>query len=451
MKDAPVGTAVIKLALPMMAGMLAQSIYSLADMFFIGQTGDASMVAAVSLAFPVFMLIQSIGNIFAVGGASYISRMLGAKRGDEARHTSVVSLYFAILAGVAFSVLLWVFKDPLLWTIGASQATFAYADSFLSILTVFLTFGVAATVMGGQMRSEGATNQAMKTQVFGLALNIVLNPILILGFHLGPAGSAWATAAGQILSCGYGIHYFLSKKTLLSIRPAEFKPNGVMVRQVLSIGIPEGLSSMVMGLSFMLGNYIASSYGDYVIAGNGVQMRFTGMFFMLVFALVLGYQPFAGYNFGAGRLDRVRKGFKLTIIYATCLCLAGTALAFLFGESVIRLFINDTPTVAAGTAMMHAFACGLPFVGVQTTFLVSFQAFGKPIQAMVITLGRQLLFYVPLLFILNNFFAFSGFIWAQPGSDILTTLIALTLSFPLLKLMRGNAPAAKPQIPPEAR
>jgi putative MATE family efflux protein len=294
MEKAPVGKAIIKLALPMILAMLAQSIYSMTDLFFIFHTGDPRMVAAVSLAFPVFMLCQAVGSIFAVGGSSYISRMLGAKKYDEARHTSVVSLYSAFAAGLVLSVILWIFKEPLLWAMGASKDTFDYANSFLSIVVIFIAIGATGAAMSGQMRSEGATNQAMRLQLIGLVLNIILNPILILGLHLGPTGSALATAAGQMLSFCYGARYFLSQKTILSIKPADFKPNKTMVGQVLSIGIPEGLSSLVMGLSAMLGNKIAAGYGDHVIGGNGVQMRVTGMVFMLIFALALGFQPFAG-------------------------------------------------------------------------------------------------------------------------------------------------------------
>lgn len=443
MASAPVGKAIVRLALPMVLAMLAQSIYSMVDLFFIGQTGNAGMVAAVSLAFPVFMLSQAIGNIFAVGGASYISRMLGEGRGDEARHASAVSLYLAVGLGLGLGVVLWVFKEPLLWAVGASSATFDYADQFLSILVVFLPVGAAGGVMSGQMRSEGAAGQAMRLQVYGLVLNVILNPILILGLNMGTAGSAWATVAGQLLSCGYGIWYFTSTRTLLSIRPSGFRPNKPMVTQILAIGIPEGVSSLVMGLSALFGNAIAAGFGDYVIAGNGVQMRVTGMVFMLIFALALGFQPFAGYNYGAKQYGRVRKGVKITILYTTALAVAGSALSFLFGEHIIRLFIDDAPTIAAGTAMMHAFAVGLPVVGLQTTLLVTFQSFGKPIHAMIITLGRQLIFYFPLLLLLSGAFGFSGFVWAQPAADILTTAVAALLGIALIKMLRG------PDLQPE--
>ena len=438
METAPVGTAIIRLALPMVAAMLAQAIYNMTDMFFIGQTGDPNMVAAVSLAFPLFMLSQALGNIFATGGSSYISRMLGAKQLDEARHTSSVSFYASIGVGIFLAIMLLIFKTPVLRLIGASDATFAHTNDYFSVINIFMPIAVAGTVLSGQMRSEGTTNKAMTAMLIGIVINIVLDPILILVLNMGTAGAAWATVAGQVASFVYAVCYFLSKKTLLSVKSADCRPNKTMAFQILSIGIPAGLSNIIMSVSNILGNRIAGSYGDFVIAGIGVQMRIASLYFMLVFALVQGYQPFAGFNYGAKNYDRLRKGFKLTVVYTTILCIAGSVILRLFGDTFIRFFINDGPTIEAGRAMMHTFVWGLPFVGSQITLMVSFQSFGKPVQAMIITMGRQLLFYVPLLYLLNYIFAFNGFIWAQPAADILTTGIAVILSRPLFRIMRGK-------------
>jgi putative MATE family efflux protein len=292
--------------------------------------------------------------------------------------------------------------------------------------------------MSGQMRSEGETKKAMILQLIGIALNIVLDPILILWLEMGTAGAAWATVAGQVASFVYGILYFVSKKTVLSIKPSDFKPNKYMLFQVLSIGVPAGISNIIMSLTNILGNRMAAAYGDFVVAGNGVQMRVASLFFMLVFALGQGYQPFAGYNFGAKRFDRLRKGFKLTLFYSTVLCLVGSALLTLFGDVFIRFFIDDAQTVAAGSEILRVFVWGLPFLGAQVTLMVSFQAFGMPVRSSVVTMGRQLLFYVPLLYLLNHFFGFDGFIWAQPAADILTTGLAIVLGLSLIKIMRES-------------
>jgi putative MATE family efflux protein len=438
METAPAGTAIIRLALPMAAAMLAQAIYNMTDMFFIGQTGEPNMVAAVSLVFPLFMLSQALGSIFATGSSSYISRLLGAKRNDEARLTASVSFYTAIGIGLLLTIVLLIFKTPVLRLIGVSSATFTYTNDYFSIVNIFMPVAAGGTVLSGQMRSEGATKKAMTAMLTGITLNIILDPILILWCNMGTAGAAWATVAGQAASFIYGIFCFLPGKTLLSVKPSDYRPNKTMLSQVLSIGIPAGLSSLIMSVSNILGNRIAASYGDFVVAGIGVQMRVASLYFMLVFALVQGYQPFAGFNYGAKNYNRLYKGFKLTLLYATALCIIGSVILSLVGDMFIRFFINDAATIGAGTAMMHTFVWGLPFVGSQITLMTSFQSFGKSVQAMVITLGRQFLFYLPLLYLLNHLSGFTGFIWAQPAADILTTGIALLLSRPLFRVMRGG-------------
>ena len=439
MGSAPVGTAIIRLALPMMVAMLAQAIYNITDMFFIGQTHNPNMVAAVSLVFPLYMIGQALGNIFGIGGSSYISRKLGAKDNDEARRTSAVAFYTAIGIGILLALILRACKAPILRIIGASDATFSYTDDYFSAVSLAMPLAAAGVVMSGQMRSEGATKKAMTLQLIGITTNIILDPIFILWCGWGTAGAGWATVAAQCASFSYGISYLLSKKTLLSIHPANYRPNRNMMIQILSIGIPAGLSNIIMSVSNILVNRISASYGDYVVAGNGVQMRINSLFFMLVFALAMGYQPFAGFNYGAKQFDRMRQGFKLTILYATGLCLVGFLVLRLFGPSFIRFFIDDAQTIEAGSAIMRVFVWGLPFLGMQVTLTVTFQALGKPLQATVVTMGRQLLFYLPLLFLLNHLFGFKGFIWAQPAADILTTGIAFVLGMSLLKLMRGPA------------
>ena len=438
MDSAPVGTAIIRLALPMMVAMLAQSIYSMTDMFFIGQTGDPNMVAAVALANPLFMLSQAMGNIFSTGGSSYISRMLGAKKADEAKRTSAVSVYTAFFIGVFLTILLWSIKTPALRIIGASDATFSHTNSYFSVIVMFMPFVTASSVMSGQMRSEGETRRAMTSQLLGIAINIALDPIFIMGLKMGTAGAAWATIGGQVAAFTYGVVYFLTKSTTLSIHPSDYKPNKIMIGQILAIGVPAGISNIIMSFSQILGNRILAGYGDHVIAGSGVHMRVTFTFFTLVMALTMGYQPFAGYNYGAKQFDRLRKGFKITLIYSTALCIFGCIILRLFGPTLIRFFIDDEATIQAGSTIMRVFIWGVPFIGAQVTLMVSFQAFGKSVQATIITMGRQLLFYLPLMLILNRFFGFDGFIWAQPFADILTTGIAVVLGSSILKQMRGD-------------
>ena len=439
METAPVKVAIIKLAIPTMVAMVVQFVYNLTDTFFIGQTGDANMVAGISLAAPIFMLTQALGNVFAIGAASYISRKLGEKDYAEAKHTSAVAIYTAIALSLVAMTVFFIFMRPLLGIIGTSAATYAFTRDYLVIIAAFTPIPVLQVVLAGLVRSEGATRKAMNGMLIGIVTNIILDPIFILdwGLGLGTAGAAWATVIGNVFGVIFFIQHFLSKKTLLSIKPKDFKPSGTIYAQTFKIGIPSALSAMVMSVSFVLANVLASTYGDYVVAGNGVQMRVASLSFMMVMGLAQGYQPFAGYCYGARKYDRLNTGFKLTMLYSTLLSVTFMFIFLFFGKTLISLFIDDPLTVEAGARILRAFTVCIPFFGLQVTILVTFQATGKAVKAMVISLGRQCLVYLPLLFLLNALYGFEGYIYAQPIADIVTTVIAFLLSLSFLKEMHA--------------
>jgi putative MATE family efflux protein len=388
---------------------------------------------------PLFMFSQGIGNVFAIGSASYISRMLGAKNHAEAKHTNAVSFYTTMAIGALVTVLLFIFKTPLLHLIGTSDVTFEYANDYFSIISLFIIPAVLGMSLGGQMRSEGATQKAMVSMLVGIICNIILDPIFILVLGWGVKGAAWASIIGMITGMSYSISYFLSKHTMLSIKWRDFKPNKTMYKEILKIGLPSALSNLVMTFSSVLTNIIASSYGDFVVAGSGVNMRIFSLCFTFVFALAIGFQPLAGFNYGAKNYARLKEGFKLTIMYTTILAVFFSTIFIFFGKYFIMVFINDPQTIEAGNTMLHAFVWGLPCLGIQMTIMVSFQAMGKPMQATIITLGRQCIFYIPLLLTFNHFFHFDGFIYAQPIADILTTAIALAFSASIFRAMKHPA------------
>jgi len=435
MEKAPVGKAVLQLAVPTMLAMLVQMIYNLTDTFFIGQTGNPNLVAALSLAMPIFMLNQAMGNVFANGTSSYISRKLGEKDFVEAKHSNAVAFYTAGGIGVVFTIILLVFRKQILGMIGTSVATLQPTSDYLTIVSMFSVMFILQVAMAGLIRSEGETKKAMIGMVMGITLNIVLDPIFILLLDMGVSGAAWATVIGNGVSLTYFVIHFLGKHTHLSIKPQDFKPSKRIYMETFKIGVPAALSNAVMSISFVLVNVIASSYGDHVVAGSGVQMRVTSMVIMMVMGLAMGYQPFAGYNYGAKKFDRLKSGFKITMLYGTILSVAFAVFFRFFGEDMIRIFIDDPATVAAGAKILRAFTLSIPFFGIQFSMMVTFQATGKALRAMIVSLGRQCIIYLPLLFTLNALYGFDGFIYAQPIADIITTGIALLLSISFIKEM----------------
>ncbi len=438
MENEPVKSAILKLAIPTMVAMAVQLIYNLTDTFFIGQTKNELMVAAIAIAGPIFMFAQSIGNIFAIGSSSYISRKLGEKEYEEAKHTSSVAVYTAIVGAVLVMAALLIFMVPLLRIIGTSPDTVGYTADYLTVVAAFTPALVLQVALAGLVRSEGATNKAMIGMCIGIGTNIVLDPIFILdwGLGLGTAGAAWATVIGNVAGASYFLYHFLSKRTMLSIKPQDFKPSWRIYSETFKIGLPSALSSFVMCVSFILVNVLASKYGDHVVAGNGITMRIAGMCIMIVIGLAQGFQPFAGYCYGAKKFHRLDQGFKLTMLYGTILSLIFLFIFMFLGERMVGIFIDHEPTVQAGWEILKAFMICVPFFGVQMTLLVAFQATGMAVRAMIVSLGRQCIVYMPLLFILNHLFGFQGFIYAQPIADIVTTLLAALLSISFLKRIR---------------
>ncbi|MDR0553811.1 MAG: MATE family efflux transporter [Treponema sp.] len=434
MESAPVAKSIIKLALPMMLGMIAQLVYNITDTFFIGQTGDPNMVAGISLTMPLFIFTQGIGNVFGVGASSYISRLLGARKTEQAKQTNSVSFYTTICVGLVFTALIFLFKNPVLRLSGASDATFVYANEYFSIIGAFTVVSLINISLSGQIRSEGATNTAMYGMLIGIVLNVILDPVFILVLGWGAAGAAWATIIGGAASALFLVLHVLSEKSFLSISPRAFKPSTEVYAEILKIGLPSAISSMVMSFSAAFSNRIAASYGDFVIAGKGVTLRVESISFMLIMALAMGYQPFAGFNYGAKNFRRLTSGFRVTLLFSTALALFFSGVFALFGKPLIGLFISDSATIDAGWKFMRAFLIGLPVMGIQMTLMVTFQALGKPVLSTIVSLGRQCLFYLPLLFILNHIWQFEGFMYSQPLADILTALAAVLLG---LKMFAG--------------
>ncbi|MDR0629245.1 MAG: MATE family efflux transporter [Treponema sp.] len=436
MEQARPALAIIRLALPMMLAMIAQMVYNMTDTFFIGQTGDPNMVAGISLAMPLFIVSQGVGNIFGVGAASYISRLLGARKGKEAKQTCSVAFWTTFGMGLVITVVLFLFRKSFLRVSGASEVTFPYADSYFSIINAFIAVALLNIALSGQMRSEGATAKATKGMLIGIVLNVILDPLFILALGWGVAGAAWATVIGTIASVLYYGRHFTSRDSLLSISPKDFTPNPRLYAEILKIGIPAALSNIAMTICFVFRNRVAASYGDFVVAGSGINQRVGSISFMLIMALAMGYQPFAGFNYGAKNFDRLKAGFRITLLYSTLLSLFFTLVFTFWGRDIITLFIRDTATIDAGTKLLHAAVWALPFVGLQMTMMVTFQALGKSVLATIVTLGRDFLFYLPLLFIFNRLWQFNGYMYCQPVADGLTTAIALALSARLFRQLK---------------
>ena len=312
-EKASVPRAVALMAIPTIVTMLVVVIYNMADTFFIGQTGDAMQVAAVSLATPVFMVFMALGNLFGIGGSSAISRALGEKNEQRARHISAFCCYGSLGVGILMTLIFILFMDGILKMIGASPATIDYARQYLTFVAIGAPFVMFGTAYGNIVRGEGAAKESMIGNLIGTITNIILDPIMILWLGWGVSGAAVATVLGNVAACIFYLHYLLHKKgTALSIKPSDFQWKNRIASSVFSIGIPASLNNILMSCANILLNNVLISYGDTPVAAMGIAMKANMIVILLQIGLCAGIQPLIGYNYGARNVKRLKKIFFFT-------------------------------------------------------------------------------------------------------------------------------------------
>lgn len=426
-ESAPVPKAVIGSALPAIAAMLMVLVYNLADTFFIGQTGDDLQVAAVSLATPVFLIFMAAGSVFGMGGTSVISRALGAKNVDMARKTCSFCMWCCVAAGIVLSALFLIFTDGILRLIGASEDTWDYAKTYLTIVSCSGPFVLVASCYSNIIRAEGESLQAMLGQVLGNLLNVVLDPIMILTFGWDIAGAAIATVIGNVFGAVYYVVYFLRGRSRLSISPRDFSARGGIASGVLSIGIPASLGSLLMSVSNIIMNSRMAAYGDMALAGIGVAMKVTMFTGMVCIGLGQGVQPLLGYCVGAEKWDRYRGVLRFSLVFAFVLSAAMTGLCYVFASPIVSAFLTDSTAFDYGLRFSRILLSTGALFGVYYVLLNALQAGGAALSSLIVNLSRQGIIYIPALFILGAAFEINGLVWAQPTADVLSLMLVALL------------------------
>lgn len=435
----PVSKAVLTLALPTILGMLVNVFYNMVDTFFVGKTGDPNQVAAVSLTMPIFLLLMAFGNIFGIGGASYISRKLGEKNYNEAKKTSSFCFYGSILIGIISMFLFLIFINGILKISGASANTYSFSKDYLRIIALGAPFICCQQAMGQIIRSEGASREAMFGMMLGTVVNIILDPIMILTMNMGVAGAAWATIIGNIFSTVYYILYFLRKNTVLSISYKLISFDYLMIKNIFIIGIPVSINNILMSASNILINNFASGYGDNVLAGLGISQRIFTLAIMLFIGLSQGLQPFVGYNYASRNYKRMNKAIKFSIVISV---ISGSVLALLgilFSGEFIKIFIDNEEVMKYGKMFMITSFSVAPILGMQFIFMSTFQAIGKAIPSLILSLSRQGIAFVPTIIIGTKLFGLSGLIWSQPIADIASVVLSAVLYIYIYNKMKQKA------------
>lgn len=427
-RDAPVPKAVITNVVPSIISMIMVLIYNLADTFFIGQTKNAYMVAAISVATPAFLLFMAIGMLFGIGGTSLISRSLGEGKTEKAKNASSFCFWTGLCIGILAMILLFIFAVPVSRAIGASDDTIGYTSQYMRIVSTAIPFLIISNSFSNIIRAEGNANIAMMGMLIGNMINIVLDPIMILALGWDVAGAAVATVLGNIFAAVFYIRHLLSKNAMLSIHPKYYKAKERIAVGVLSIGIPASLNSIMMSLSNIIVNNIMIHYGDMAVAGLGVAMKVNMIVVMLLIGLGTGIQPVLGYCFGAGNRKRYMAILKFSMILAFGLSAVMTVICYCGAGPLVHAFLEDPDAFTYGISFARIYIYSGPVMGLLFVFINAIQSTGAALPALILSISRQGIIYLPVLFLFRSIFNSATMLAAaQPITDYLSTILAIVL------------------------
>jgi putative MATE family efflux protein len=433
--------AAMTLALPTILSMLVTIIYNIVDIYFVGRTGDPNQVAAVALSNPIFMLLMGFGQIFGQGGSSLISRRLGEGKREQLRHISSFCLYGCVLIGAVVLVVFQAEMPVILKLVGASSDTWSFTDSYIRWIAAGAPFIIISFTFGNIIRSVGAARASMMGMVIGTVVNIILDPIMILWLGWGVGGAAIATVIGNIASTIYYLIYIARREPLLSILPKDFRVRDRIFGNVLTIGMPASLNNILFSASGMLLNNYLASYGDIHVAAMGVASRANMIIFMVQLGIALGVQPLIGYNYGAKNFKRMKSVMLFCILCTCSFGAVGTAVYVIFTDKIIAAFISDPEVIASGVMMLRALMVAGPVIGVMFLITSTFQAMGKALPALILTISRQGFVFFPVIVIMNRIFGLNGVIYALPISDYAAIVIGFVMFFFIdRKIKRDFAP-----------
>ncbi len=420
----PMGRLLAKLSIPAMIGMIVNALYNLVDTIFVGQGVGPLAIAALSIGFPIQMLIGAFAQMYGVGAASIVSRRLGEQEPEAAAAAAGTAISATVLTAIIISITGLIFLEPVLTLFGATTDILPFAVEYMGMILFGTTFLSISMCVNNLARAEGQAKVAMMIMIVGTGLNLVLDPIFIFVFNLGIRGAAIATVISQIASALLALSFLVRKKSILPLKLRSFKISLSNLRETALLGMPTfvrqtGTSVMAMSVNNMLGLYGSGMS----IAAYGMISKLMIFFLMPIFGIVQGFQPIAGYNYGAKQFDRVKKVLYLGIGVATIMGTFSMIVIEGFPRLLLSMFTSDQSLIDIAAPALRIVMITMPFIGVQAIGSTLFQSIGKSIPALFLGLSRQFIFLIPLVLLLPGFIGISGVWFAFPIADTLATLV----------------------------
>ena len=422
-----VSKAVAKMAIPSVISSLVTVVYNMADTFFVGQTGDPLQVAAVSLTNPIFILFMAFANMFGMGGSAAASVAMGEQNEKKMKQVSAVVMYGSLGAGIILMTLLFGGMRPVLTLFGANEQTYTFASGYTFHVAYGAPFIIWSAAASFIVRSEGASKEAMIGSMIGTIINIVLDPVLISGLGMGAAGAAIATTIGNVLASLYYLWYFLKKSQHFSLDIRYLRVKAGLIKNICLSGLPTAVFSMLMSVSTIVLNQILVVYGNAPVAAIGIVFKANMFITFLQMGLANGVQPLLGYNYGSGDTTRFASVERYTKKYCVIVGILATALFFFGREPIIRLFISDAEVVHYGVMMLIAYMLSGPVIGLLFMNMNCMQSVGYAMPAIILSVMRQGLLLIPLLYLLNAVAGLNGVIYGQAITDYVAVVLSAVL------------------------
>lgn len=423
-----IGALLWHLSIPATVGMAVMATYNLVDAIFIGRGVGTLGLAGLAICFPVQLIILAVGQLIGMGGASIVSRALGA--GDEARAhrafgnvLTLTLLFAAVLTTGGF-----VFLDELLRLFGATEEILPYARDYFSVILWGTAFRCYAMSHNNIIRSEGRARIAMTVMLIGAGVNIVLDPIFIFGLGMGMRGAALATVLAQACTTTFIVAYFASGRSSLSMSLSDLRLSPPIVRETLAVGASSfgrmvGGSAVVVILNRTLGHY----GGNVAIAAYGLLNRLLHFAFMPLLGFSQALQPVAGYNYGARRFDMAKLALRISSIRSTVFATGAFVVLVVFARPLVQLFTRDSELIELSVPALRTIALAFPVVGIQMMGATMFLALGRAGPALFLTLSRQIIFLIPLVLVLPLAMGLNGVFAAFPVADVLATAVTVVM------------------------
>jgi len=436
--DDRIGRLLLKLSLPAFFGMFVMTLYNVIDTIFIGHYVGPLGIAGLTVVFPIQMLSIGIGQLTGMGGASVVSRLIGAGKIPRAER----AVGNAITATIVLSAIMMIagLANPDVWLrlMGSSETILPYARDYMTIILIGMFFMAFAMASNNLIRAEGNARIPMIGMVIGAVLNIILDAVFIISLDMGIRGAALATVIAQLVSVLYFMRYYFSGKSFLKIRFKNLIIEWDILKPILAIGVASFARMMAGSLSAIFVNRTLVAYGgDYALSAFGILHRI--MMFAIMPGIVIGsgLQPILGFNYGAKRYDKALQVIKLALAAATACSVAVFLVLYFAPEPFVRIFTADNELIALATYAAKRLFLAMPMIGFIMVGSLVFQAIGKAKQSFITAISRPVLFLIPLIFILPRFLQLDGVWWAFPIADALTVLLTLSLLIPQIKELRS--------------